>query len=434
MTASAQLERAEDLLARWKFSQAAEHCRAALAEDPRNLEAEHLLGRILCEGGSAGFAALMLQRVVALRPQDATAWVSLGRAQRMAGEVPAAVSSLRRALELDPDLVSAAIELSEAQLLSGEVEAAVELLSAALHRHPEEGAAHFGLAGALLKAGRVDEARAAFDRAVELSPAIAMRHERLAIWHRGLGREAEARRVLEAGLMLQPAHPELEHLLMAVNGVEAATRASDAYVVSHFDRFASGFDERLRELGYRMPEQLMDLLAPLIGEPAGSLDVLDAGCGTGLSAPLLRGHARRLVGVDLSPGMLAHAAALELYDELHEQELVSFLAAAPAAFDLIVCADVLVYFGDVTELFAAMARALRPGGVVAVSAELHEGDGRELRSTGRWAHSHEELTRASASAGIRLDLSEHPLRSENERQLPGFCGVGRRAGTGVANG
>ena len=35
--------------------------------------------------------------------------------------------------------------------------------------------------------------------------------------------------------------------------------------------------------------------------------MLDAGCGTGLCGPLIAPHARRLVGVDLSGQMLAHA-------------------------------------------------------------------------------------------------------------------------------
>ena len=44
------------------------------------------------------------------------------------------------------------------------------------------------------------------------------------------------------------------------------------------------------------------------GNRSGSWDVLDAGCGTGLCGPGLRGRAGRLVGVDLSPEMLKRAA------------------------------------------------------------------------------------------------------------------------------
>ncbi len=80
--------------------------------------------------------------------------------------------------------------------------------------------------------------------------------------------------------------------------------------------------------------------------PDGRLVVLDAGCGTGLCGPLLRPYASRLVGVDLSGGMLDHARRKEIYTDLVQSELTEFLAAQQRAFDVIVAADTLVYFGD----------------------------------------------------------------------------------------
>ena len=56
-----------------------------------------------------------------------------------------------------------------------------------------------------------------------------------------------------------------------------------------------------------------------------SLDVLDAGCGTGLCGPLIAPYARRLVGVDLSERMLDQARARNVYDELVRRELTAYL-------------------------------------------------------------------------------------------------------------
>jgi predicted TPR repeat methyltransferase len=70
-----------------------------------------------------------------------------------------------------------------------------------------------------------------------------------------------------------------------------------------------------------------------------------------------------------------------------------------------------------------MAGALRPGGRVAVSSELHDGEGKALRATGRWAHSRGELGAAARAAGLELELSERPLRKETGRALPGIYGV-----------
>ena len=44
--------------------------------------------------------------------------------------------------------------------------------------------------------------------------------------------------------------------------------------------------------------------------------MLDLGCGTGLGGAAFRPFVDRLVGVDLSPAMIAQAAAKGLYDRL----------------------------------------------------------------------------------------------------------------------
>ena len=77
-----------------------------------------------------------------------------------------------------------------------------------------------------------------------------------------------------------------------------------------------------------------------------NLMVLDAGCGTGLCGPLLKPYAEILVGVDLSPKMLAKALGRQVYEELIETELVAYLGQRTASFDLIVSADTLIYFGE----------------------------------------------------------------------------------------
>ena len=97
-------------------------------------------------------------------------------------------------------------------------------------------------------------------------------------------------------------------------------------------------------------------------QASNDLDVLDAGCGTGLCGPLLAPYARRLVGVDLSERMLDQARARDVYDELVKGELTEYLAASAGTFDAIVSADTLVYFGPLEAVAEAAERALRPGG------------------------------------------------------------------------
>src|SRR5260370_26931297 len=105
-------------------------------------------------------------------------------------------------------------------------------------------------------------------------------------------------------------------MLAALTGEDVPARASSGYVRTVFDRFAESFDEKLHSLDYRARQLVSAAVAAAFGAGRGDLEVLDAGCGTGLCGPLLRPYARRLVGVDLSSAMLQRAGLRGCYDAL----------------------------------------------------------------------------------------------------------------------
>jgi predicted TPR repeat methyltransferase len=186
-------------------------------------------------------------------------------------------------------------------------------------------------------------------------------------------------------------------------------RAPPAYVVALFDDFAERFDRQLVEmLDYRAPALLADLVAR---KRARFERILDLGCGTGLAAPSLERFGAELTGVDLSSAMLAKAAERGGYDHLVQAEAVEFLKSQPGAFDLIIAADVLIYFGDLVTLFAAAAEALAPGGLLAVSTELGE-TGWRLLPTARYAHGDDYMQTASAPGFRIVERQEIALRRE----------------------
>ena len=128
-------------------------------------------------------------------------------------------------------------------------------------------------------------------------------------------------------------------MVAAASGRDVPARASDAYVQRTFDQFADSFDQVLQRLEYRAPQLLVDLVARVLGPGQGKLDVLDAGCGTGLCGALLKAWAHRLVGVDLSSKMVEKARLREVYDHLVVGELTAYLSTHAAAYDLVVSAD-----------------------------------------------------------------------------------------------
>jgi predicted TPR repeat methyltransferase len=136
------------------------------------------------------------------------------------------------------------------------------------------------------------------------------------------------------------------------------------------------------------------------------LDILDAGCGTGLCGTHLRARARYLVGVDLSVNMITEAREKRLYDDLVETDLVSFMENKPKSFDLVVSADVLVYIGDITPLALAAYLTLRHGGICAVSIESLVDDVGSpflLTPSGRYQHTRQYVHETFTTAGFTVD-------------------------------
>jgi predicted TPR repeat methyltransferase len=159
--------------------------------------------------------------------------------------------------------------------------------------------------------------------------------------------------------------------------------------------------------------------------------IADAGCGTGLCAGFLRPRAKRLLGVDLSSGMLARARARKTYDELIESELAAWLGSRQQEFDLIVSADTLCYFGALDQAVAGAAGALRPGGRLVFTVEkAAEGVADyHLDPTGRYSHAETYVRRMLAEAGLDAIAIEHVvLRKERGFEVHGLLASARRAG------
>lgn len=199
----------------------------------------------------------------------------------------------------------------------------------------------------------------------------------------------------------------------------------EAYVARLFDDYAPRFDTHLTEhLNYRGPAviaEALDLAAP----ERRFTDALDVGCGTGLMGEALRDRVDRLTGVDLSARMIAKARERGLYDALEVAEANAFLGrTAPGAYDCILAADALCYFGDLGPIVQACRRALAVGGVFVFSIESFEGEGFRLRETVRFAHAPAYVEAMAREAGFRpLLVRAAATRQEATQDVPGLVAV-----------
>jgi predicted TPR repeat methyltransferase len=343
----------------------------------------------------------------------------------MRGAFDEALAAYDRALARDPDNAVTLAHRGSLLLEQGRIDEALAALQRAGELRPESGECQVRLANALLAAGRSAEAREAYGRALTADPDYANWHIRAGEALYASGATDRALRMYQWGLALGSTNPELPHVVAALTG-DNPSRPSDAYVAALFDRMADHFDETLvQRLHYRVPEQLVELLTGLVPSGArGDLDVLDAGCGTGLAGPLLRPLARRLVGLDLSPRMVDHARDRGIYDEVVVGEITAALQEQPATWDVIVAADAIIYFGALEDLMTAAARSLRPGGRLVFSVERSEGRDYELGPSGRYAHSREYVARLTRAAGLQEEaFTETELRKEGSNRVAGYLAV-----------
>jgi predicted TPR repeat methyltransferase len=212
---------------------------------------------------------------------------------------------------------------------------------------------------------------------------------------------------------------------LAALGEEAApAMPPPQYVAALFDQYADDFDHHLQHvLQYRAPQLLLAALDEA-GMLAGDIDALDLGCGTGLCGPLLRPYARALAGVDLSPQMLEQARRREVYDELACADIVEYLQARAAPCNLLVAADVLVYFGDLQPVFRAARRVLAEGGAFAFTVEAQEAGDYVLRPTGRYAHSRAYLEALAQAHGFQArSIAGQVLRKDDAQDISGLVAV-----------
>jgi predicted TPR repeat methyltransferase len=301
---------------------------------------------------------------------------------------------------------------------------AEEAYRTAIRVDPDHADAHHNLGVLLNGLGRRREAALCFSKVITLRPKHPEARRLLALAYCTLGEVDNAVAVFEEWLREEPDDPVARHMLAACSGRDVPARASDAFVETTFDRFADSFDAKLAGLSYRAPSLVAEMLARTGLTPSGSLDVLDAGCGTGLCGPLVAPYARRLVGVDLSEGMLARARARNVYDELEKRELTAYLSDSPSSFDVIVSADTLVYFGPLQSVAVAVAGALRPGGVLVFTVEeldaAVDDAGFVLSPNGRYRHTPGYVERVLADADLEPEILEAELRLEAGEPVAGL--------------
>jgi predicted TPR repeat methyltransferase len=398
---------------------------------PDNPDVLHLSGVFEGQHGSRERGHALITEAIALDDRQAMFHNNLGLICVRMGRLDEAERCYRRAIELDPDRLDAISNLGVLLGQLNQLEEAEAVFRQLLERVPRFSDARQNLAGLFLRQGRFNEAIEQCARGLLTDPGNPMLRRVLGRAYADAGLTEQALELYRKWQQESPDHPEPRHHIAAITGENVPDRASDDYVLATFGNFAETFDAKLAQLGYRAPELVGASVAQALGAPRADLRVIDAGCGTGLVAQYVRPYARSLVGVDLSPQMLARAAERG-YDELVEGELVAFLQTRTAACELLTCADTLCYFGRLDGFAQAAAGSVVAGGWLVFTVEaLLDGPaepGFRLHHHGRYSHRQDYVLRVLGTAGFAgITTEQVVLRQEGGKPVQGWLTRARRA-------
>jgi predicted TPR repeat methyltransferase len=400
-----------------KYGESSLFFRDVLKLEPKNSNAMNCLAHALTRLNRLDQAKKVCETSLRLAPNDPETHLTMGNLLRQAGHLQPALACYDNALKLNPGLVSALVNKGLTLQAAGRLDDAILCFGLALKTNPHLAEVHYSMGLIHLGRGDRDKAVSSLQSAFENAPGDAKTGMQYATVLRYQGRMDDAMDVYRQILKIDPAHQEANFYLKTIeDGVPPAQIPSAMLkAVYNSEDAARNFEKSLlQKFDYKAPEAMNKAVREVMGQERNKLDVLDLGCGTGLSASLLRDVARKLEGVDISANMIAEAKKKGVYDKLTVADIMEVVDKHENDFDVILSMDVLCFFGDLSEVYKKCARALRQGGVFGFTVEKDEsGQDWTFHNHGNFLHSAHYLKRMGQASGFKeIRIEEMVLRKE----------------------
>ena len=347
---------------------------------------------------------------------------ALGIEALRAGRLDMASRLMVQAIAADGNIPALHYNLAIVCKAQGRLPDAAASYQRAIALKPDYADAHNNLGNIWKALGARDKARDSFQRALQLRPGNADTHYSLGLLCSETGDREEAARHLQECLKADPEDSRGAGILLAHLGLaDVPERTSPAQLQKIYDVRAQFWDRERSYFGHR-------LVAEGLREHATrkDLDILDIGCGTGLAGAEIRGLARRMDGVDLSPAMLEKARSKAVYDRLEQADLVSFMAGQEDSYDAVLGAATLIHFGNLQPLFHAASLCLRQDGLFVFTLFAGQDGGADfsiaarakLAESGCFQHSEVYVARLAGENGFSVTALKEVLHEYDQDGNP----------------
>ena len=394
-----------------------------------------------------------IREALRLKPNYSAAFNNLGCILYSQGSIEAAKNNFQKALRITPMFVDAHLNLANCYASKNQMQSAATHYQAVLQQDPEHQVANFNLGMAYVSEQEHNKVITQFSKVIALESGNIEANYQLGIAYLSLSNSIEAEKYLRIAIELDPTRSEAYHNLAilalkneqrelaleyfcktlelnpdnttAIHMQNALTQQQGVdttptkYIQDLFDQYADHYDTHVKEkLAYNVPYLLRQAVGSVLQNNNNYklMKILDLGCGTGLCSIYFCDLAEYIVGTDLASNMLAHAKQRGGYDALCMYDINQAIPAQGSKSQgLIIAADVLVYCGDLNNIFYNCTQTLQTNGLFAFTIETVESeqDDFQLLTTGRFGHSINYIQKLTNKYNFSIELQQDIVPRHN---------------------
>lgn len=389
------------------YSKALPLIKSIVSDCPQNEEANSLLGQIYLATQDTAKAQEAFIQTLHIAPNNIQALINLANIETSHKNYSQAEKHYLRAIELDNNNFDVHHNYATMLYHQKRTSEALEEYRKAIIINPQSAEACNNLGLILREQQDFTEALGLFFNALSIKPnqeEISLNiAETLTLYHNHTPQSAIE--IAQNWVSQYPNNTFAQHTFSALQGINKED--NQQYAQKLFDNFAPSYDNTLLNLKYTLPTQIHELVGELKG------NILDLGCGTGLTGEHIKSEHNTLYGVDISSNMLELAKTKNIYHQLYHQDIISYLQNNRTNFDFIIAADVFCYISELEPIFKLCSPT-----PLCFSIETSEDTKTyQITPSGRYKHSPHYIKQLLNKYGY-TQIIEYSLNLRNENHQP----------------